>query len=127
MGTAPVFASAGEALDMVHAGLAFLAAADATAMGAAERASCLRRLEQADSVATAVRTSVLGAFAAGQDYADDGDYSPCSWLRYQTQVTKGTATDHTAWLKRGAGHPAVMTALAVKDVSKSYAREICWW
>jgi hypothetical protein len=30
-------------------------------------------MEQADSVATAARTVVLGAFAAGQDYADDGD------------------------------------------------------
>ena len=65
MGNAPAFASASEALDMVHAGLAFLAAADATAMGAAERASCLRGLEQADAVATAARTSVLGAFAGG--------------------------------------------------------------
>ena len=107
MGSTLVFASASEAMDMVHAGLAFLAAADATTMRAEERASCLRRLEQADSVATAARASVLGAFAVGQDYADDGDYSPCSWLRYQTQVTKGTATDHTAWVKRGAGHPAV--------------------
>jgi len=127
MSTTPVFASTGEALDMVHAGLAFLAAADATVMGAAERASCLRRLEQADSVATAVRTSVLGAFSADQDYADDGDYSACSWLRYRTQVTKGTAMDHSAWMKRGAGHPLVLAALASLAISKSYAREICWW
>jgi Domain of unknown function (DUF222) len=127
MGTAPVFASASEALDMVHAGLAFLAAADATAMGAAERAACLKGLEQADAVATAARTSVLGAFGAGQDYADDGDYSACSWLRYRTRVTKGTAADHTAWVKRGDGHRSVMAALASRAVSKSYAREICWW
>jgi Domain of unknown function (DUF222) len=125
--TATTPASASEALDMVHAGLAFLAAADATAMGAAERAGCLKGLEQADAVATAARTSVLGAFTAGQDYADDGDYSPCSWLRYRTRVTKGTAADHTAWVKRGDGHPLVMAALAVRGVSKSYAREICWW
>ena len=78
-GTAPAFASTSEALDMVHAGLAFLAAADAAAMGAAERANCPRRLEQADSVATAARASAPGAFAAGQDYADDGGYSACSW------------------------------------------------
>jgi hypothetical protein len=70
---------------------------------------------------------VLGAFAAGQDYADDGDYSPCSWLRYRTRVTQGTAADHTAWVKRGAGHPAVLAALAAGAVSRSYAREICWW
>ena len=33
--TAPVFASASEAMAMVHAGLSFLACADATAMSAA--------------------------------------------------------------------------------------------
>jgi Domain of unknown function (DUF222) len=125
--TATTPASASEALAMVHAGLAFLAAADATAMGAAERATCLRGLERADAVVTAARSSVLGAFAAGQDYAEDGDYSPCSWLRYRTRVTQGTAADHTAWVKRGAGHPAVLAALAAGAVSRSYAREICWW
>src|SRR5689334_11885643 len=129
MSAPPVLAiaSADEAMAMVHAGFAYIATADATAMSAAERTRCLRELEQADSVATAARTSVLGAFAAGQDYVDDGDYSPCSWLIHRTQVTKGTAVDHTGWVKRGAGHPLVMAALAGKAVSRSYAREICWW
>jgi hypothetical protein len=130
MGSAPVFASASEAMDMVHAGLAFLASADATSMGAGERARCLRclrGLEEADSVATAVRTSVLGAFGAGQDYVDDGDYSPRSWLVHRTQVTTGTAGEHTGWVKRGEEHPAVMVALGTREVSKSYAREICRW
>jgi hypothetical protein len=112
---------------MVHAGLAYIVAAEAAAMSAAERARCLRELEEADAVATAARTSVLGVFAAGQDYADDGDYSPCSWLMHRTRVTKGTAVGHTGWVKRGAGHPAVMAALAAGQVSTSYAREICWW
>jgi uncharacterized protein DUF222/HNH endonuclease len=124
---APVIASADEALAMVHAGLTYLATADAIAMGAAGRARCLRKLEQADAVATAARTSVLSVFAAGQDYADDGDYSPRSWLIHRTQVSHGTAADHTGWMKRGAGHPAVMAALANQAISTSYAREICRW
>ena len=124
--TAPVFASASEAMAMVHAGLTFIATADATTMTAEERSRCLKELEQADAVATAARTSVLGTFAAAQDYADDGDYSPCSWLIHRTQVTRGTAVDHTGWMKRGAGHPAVMAALAARAISKSYARDICW-
>src|SRR5581483_3272253 len=124
---APVFASASEAMEMVHAALGYLATADATAMTAAERARCLRELEQADAVAVAARTVVLGAFAAGQDYAEDGDYSPCAWLIHRTQVTKGAAAGHTGWVKRGAGHPLVMAALAARRVSESYAREICWW
>src|SRR5512146_210912 len=127
MAAAPVFASADEAMAMVHAALGYLARADATVMTAGERARCLKELELADSVATAARSSVLGAFAAGQDYADDGDYSPCSWLIHRTQVTKGTAADHTGWVKRGARHPLVLAALAARGVSASFAREICWW
>jgi len=127
MAAAPAFASASEAMDMVHAALGYLAAVDATAMTSGERARCLKELEQADSVATAARTSVLGAFAAGQDYADDGDYSSFSWLLHRTRVTRGTAADHTGWVKRGARHPLVMAALVARQVSTSYAREICWW
>jgi hypothetical protein len=127
MSTAPAFASATDALEVVRAGLRFLAAADATEMTAAERVACLRGLELADAAATAARTSMLGAFGAGQDYADDGDYSPFSWLRHRTQVTRGTAADHTGWVKRAAGHPAVHAAMAAEAISTSYAREICRW
>jgi len=66
MGTAPVFASVSEALDMARAGLAFAAAADATELSAEEQAEALRGLERAHSAATAARTSVLGAFTAGR-------------------------------------------------------------
>ena len=121
MAPAPVNASATEAMALVHAGLGFLATADAVALGAAVRARLLRDLEEADSVATAARTSVLGAFKASQDYTEDGDYSPFSWLVYRTQVTKGTAGDHTAWMKRGAGHPVVLAALATRKVSSVLA------
>ena len=55
MGTAPVFASADEALDMVRAAPGYLAAADATQLGAAAQARCLKVFEQADAIATATR------------------------------------------------------------------------
>src|SRR5947209_2352083 len=127
MSTAIAFASATDALDMVRAGLRFLATADATAMTTAEQAACLRGLENVDAVATVARTSVLGAFGAGQGYVDDGDYSARSWLEHRTQITRGASVDHTAWLKRAADHPAVRAALADEAISKSYAREICRW
>ncbi len=112
---------------MVRAGLRFVAMADATAMTGAERAACLRGLEKADAVATAARISVLGPFGAGQDYADDGDYSARSWLEHRTQVTRGAAAEHAGWMRRAAEHPAVQAALADEAVTKSYAREICRW
>jgi hypothetical protein len=78
VGTAP--ASASQAMDMVHAGLAYLATADATAMAADTQARGLHLLEQATSIAAAARTSILAAFTAGQGYCADADYSPRAWL-----------------------------------------------
>ena len=87
MGTAP--ASAREALDMVRAGLAYLAAADAAQLPATTQAECLRNLEQTGSVFTAARASFLAGFTAGQGYADDGDYNAVSWLMHRTGSQRG--------------------------------------
>ncbi len=125
--TASAPASASEAMDMVHAGLAFLAAADAAALGSAVQAAMLRGLEEANSVAVAARTSVLSAFASGQGYTDDGAYSPRAWLMHQTATTEGAATGHTAWVRRARAHPRVHAALADKAVSEPWAKVICQW
>jgi hypothetical protein len=124
---APAFTSATQALDVVRAGLRFLAEADVTQLTVAEQAACLRGLEQADAVATAARTSMLAGFGASQGYVDDGEYSLFSWLRHRTQVTRGAAGEHTAWLRRSDAHPDVQAALAAAAISTSYAREICRW
>jgi len=123
--TAP--ASAREAMAMVRAGLGYLAAADPTAMAAAEQARCLRGLEQAHSILVAARTSALAGFAAGQGYAADGAYSPRAWLIHHTGITRGAAAGHTAWVRRAAGHPQVAAALAAGEISESFARTICAW
>jgi hypothetical protein len=127
MSTASAFASVTDALDVVRAGLRFLATADVTQLTVAEQAACLRGLERADAVATAARTSMLAGFSASQGYADDGDYSLFSWLRHRTQVTRGAAAEHTAWVRRNAAHPQVQAALTAEAISASYAREICRW
>ena len=108
--TAP--ANAREALDMVRAGLGYLAAADAAQLPAATQAECLRELEQHDAMATAARAGFLAAFTAGQGPAGDGDYSAVSWLIHRTGITRGAAVGHTAWAKRAATHPRVLAALA---------------
>ena len=125
MGTAP--ACAREALDMVRAGLGYLAAADATRLAAATQAECLRELEQADAVATAARAAVLAAFTAGQGYAGDAEYSAVSWLMHRTGITRGAAVGHAAW----AGGPAPIRGWwrrwpPGRSRSRS-ARLICLW
>src|SRR5512142_225535 len=127
MVTASAPASASEAMDMVHAGLAFLADADAVAMGSAVQAAMLRGLEEANSVAVAARISVLGAFASGQGYTGDGAYSPRAWLMHQTAITDGAATGHTGWVRRARAHPRVHAALAAKAVCEPWAKVICQW
>ena len=127
MRTTATPASIREALDMVHAGLAFMAGADAVALGAAAQADSLRGLEQANSVMTAARTSILGAFAAGQGYADDGAYSPRAWLVHQTSITRGAASGYTGWVRRARAHPRVHSALAAREISEPWARVICRW
>ena len=125
MSTAP--ADAREALDMVRAGLGYLAAADATQLATAAQAEFLRELEQADAAATAARAWFLAAFTAGQGPAGDGDYSAVSWLMHRTGITRGAAVGHSAWAKRAATHPKVLTALAAGQVSESVGRLICLW
>ncbi len=127
MNTAPSFASAKEAAEVVRAGLGFLAAADATAMAAETQAQCLQILEQAHSMSTAARTSILGAFTSGQGYSADADYSPRAWLINRTQITKGAAVAYTAWVRRAAAHPQIAQALAAGEISESFARTICTW
>jgi len=127
MGTAPAFASVSEAMDMVRAGLAFVAAADVTELTTEEQAETLRALERANSVAAAARTSVLGAFTAGKGYAADADYSPRAWLMHQTGITRGATVPHTAWVKRAARHPRLYAAMTAQDISESHARTLCTW
>ena len=92
---------------MVRAGLDYLVDTDATAMAAEEQARSLRALEQVNSVATAVRTSILGAYTAGQGYTADADYSSRAWLIHKTGVTRGAAVAYTAWVRRAEAHPRV--------------------
>jgi hypothetical protein len=125
VGSAP--ASAREALDMVRAGLDYLAAVDATQLSTATQAECLRELEQADAALTAARAFVLAGFTTGQGYCDDADYSARSWLIHRTHITPGAAVGHTAWAKRTATHPKVLAALAAGHISESAGRLICLW
>src|SRR5580704_3190348 len=107
-------------MDMVHAGLGYLAASDATAMAAETQARCLRMLEQVTAMGTAARTSILAAFTSAQGYSADADYSPRAWLVNKTRITKGAAVAYTAWVRRAAGHPQVAGTLAAGEISESY-------
>ncbi len=112
---------------MVMAGLSWLADADLASAPASVQAECLRELERAQSVYTAARATVLGAFDAGGGFEDDGSRSARTWLMWQTRVTSAAATGSVMWLRRLRAHPAVAAALRAGAVSVSWARVICDW
>ncbi len=121
-------ASTAEAMDMVLAGLSYLAAADPTTLAAQVQAECLQAFEQAGAIATAARAWFLAAFTAGQGYTEDADYSPTAWLIHRTKVTKGAALALLGWSRRVMAHPQVALALAEGTaVTESMARIICGW
>jgi hypothetical protein len=123
----PAFASVSEAMDMVLAGLSYLAAADAAQLADETQAECLLGLERTDAISTAVRASFLAAFTSGQGYSADADYSARAWLMHKTGITRGAAASHTAWATRAGTHPRVMAALAAGELSESCGRAICRW
>jgi Domain of unknown function (DUF222) len=120
-------ADAVQAMDMVRAGLKYLAAVDATQLAAQVQAECLKGLEQATAIGTVARTSILAAFNAGQGYLDDGAYGLTSWLLHQVRISKGAAAGHTAWMRRGRGHPRMLEAMTNDVLSESWARILCGW
>jgi hypothetical protein len=126
-GAAPAPATATEAAATARAALAWLAGTDAAALTAAERAECLRVLEQAESARTAARASILSAFRASNDGRADGHGSARTWLAWQTRITGGAASGAMGWMRRLAAHPLVHGALADGEISASWARQICDW
>lgn len=120
-------ASAAQALAAVREGLAYLAAANASELTAAEQADCLRSLAAAESVHLAATARILRAFDSSDGFVSDGQATAKAWLRWQTRITRPAAGAATAWMRRLAAHPAVAAALAAGQLSPSYARQICEW
>jgi hypothetical protein len=104
-------ASIREALAMVLDRLRYLAAADLVALPAEVHAECLRGLEQAEAVSTAVRAWTLGAFTNGQGYSADADYSPRAWLMHRTGITRGAAAGHVGWARQQRYHDGLQEAM----------------
>jgi hypothetical protein len=125
--TVPPPVSTAQALGMLKSAMSYLTAADATTMAAETQAQCLHVLEQVNSMGTAARTSILGAFTTGQGYCADADYSLRAWLINKTRITKGAAVAYSAWARRVAAHPEVVGVLAAGEMSESFARTICSW
>jgi hypothetical protein len=125
--TIPSPANRAEALQLIRAGMGYLAEADATEMVVGEQAQCLQEMELIQAMGTAAHAWALAAFIAVQGYHEDACYGAKSWLINKLGVTKGAAAAYLAWARRAAAHPRVMATLAAGQVPESVARTICAW
>ena len=100
MGTVP--ASAREALDMVRAGLGYLAAADAAQLPAATQAECLRELEQARRDGDGGAGRIPGRVHRRAGPRRGRGLQRGVLAMHRTGITRGAAVAHTAWAKRTA-------------------------
>ena len=121
------FSSVDEAMDLVRAGLGYLAQQDVASLPTVTQARLLRELERAESQHTAARARVLSVFDGQWGFRDDGHGGPHPWLTWQTRVTGKAASGAVGWMRRLQAHPVVGDALAAGTVSASYARKICEW
>ncbi len=99
MGTAPVFASASEALEMARAALGYLTGADAVGMAAEEQAGCLDRLAR-------VSEHRGSTHAGSPPFTGDRGCSGSSWrLSFLSEGRSlGSEFDPTARLRHFAGN-----------------------
>ena len=114
-------------MDLVRAGLGYLARADAASLPAVTQARLLREFERAGRSTPPAARRVLTAFTAQGGYADDGHGGSHPWLAWQTRVTARAASGSIGWMRRLSAHPVVAGALAAGEISESYARKICGW
>src|SRR5260370_20366783 len=112
---------------MARAALGWLAAADAGSLTTAEQADCLRALEQAESMHTAARARMLGAFRARGGFEDGGHGSARWWAGWQTRITHGPAARAGGWVWPPSAAPALARAVAAARASASWGPPIFPW
>jgi uncharacterized protein DUF222 len=120
-------ASVTGALELVVSGLGLLANADLTTVPVAVRADCLRTLEQVRSIYTAAHACVLSAFDQDNGYAEDGQGTARTWLRWQTQTTSAAASAAVAWMRRLRDHRGIAEAMKLGRITESWGKQICEW
>jgi hypothetical protein len=112
---------------MAEAALAYLTSADLASVPADTQAECLLGLARVEALHLVARSDAVTAFGASRGYEADGQYSARTWLRWQTRITDRAGTLAVSWARRLSAHPAVRAALAARQVSVSWAQQICAW
>jgi len=135
MCTAAAPSSAGDALRMLHAGLAitrsaagFLATKGAADLPVEAMAEGLLALEAADAVGAAGRGALMAGFDAQDGPLGDGQRTIRTWLVNVARVTKGQAGEHRTVQRLAERHPVLHAGLADGRLpTTSMALQVARW
>ena len=87
----------------------------------------LARLQRAQAQLTAVNAAVLAAFTAQSGYEPDGHRSAMAWLVNRTKMSRGAAAGAVGWQRRLARHGVIAAAMATRNISESWGKDIATW
>jgi len=131
VGSAPAFASVGEAIDMAccRFGLPGRRGMPPNWPPRPQAEVPARAGNAPTRIATAARALVpVPRSTAGKGYSADADYSARTWLMYKTGITRGAAASHTAWARRQRdASPRGGPRSAAGELSESWGRAISQW
>jgi Domain of unknown function (DUF222) len=121
------FGSVAEALRMANATMDYLNGPDGAGLSAASCGSVLRSLGEIQAKFTAAHASVLARFDAADAHDCDGYPTSAAWLDAMANMTRQDAKAEVRQMRLLRDHPALATALANADISKSWALAIAEW
>jgi len=116
-----------DALRMMNAGLDYLNGPGAGELEAAACGAVLRSLAGVQAKFTAAHALVLARFDAADAHDSDGYGTSASWLDAMANMTRPDAKAEVRQMRLLRDHPALATALAAADISKSWALAIAEW
>jgi len=116
-----------DALRMMNAGLDYLNGPGAGELDAAACGPVLRSLAAVQAKFTAAHAAVLARFDAADAHDSDGYGTSASWLDAMANMTRPDAKAEVRQMRLLRDHPALASALAAADISKSWALAIADW
>jgi hypothetical protein len=119
--------SVADALRMMNAGLDYLNGLGAADLDPAACGPVLRSLAGVQAKFTAAHAAVLARFDAADAHDSDGYGNSAAWLMAMTDMTRRDAKAEMRQMRLLRDQPAMASALAAKDISKSWAMAIADW
>ena len=120
--------SAEQALEMIQAGMGYLADMDVAELPAPALGRCLVVMEQADAVEAVARGQLLAAYDAQDGHLADGQKTLRTWEVNVLGVTKGQAAEYQAEKSLTQEHEPLRAGLREGDVlTKSVALQLARW